>query len=80
MDKNFLKNIENVTGVKADNILQVAKSFQQADFKDEKTVRNLIHQISKMANKPVTKKMEDQLTKAILSKNIPNLNELKKKL
>jgi hypothetical protein len=78
VDKKFMKNIENVAGVNTNDILKVANSFQNADFSDEKTVRRIIQQVSKLANKPVSKQMEDKLVKAIVSKNVPSMDQIKK--
>jgi hypothetical protein len=73
-----MKNIENVAGVNTNDILKVANSFQNADFSDEKTVRQIIKQVSKLANKPVSKQMEDKLVKAIVSKKVPSMDQIKK--
>jgi hypothetical protein len=67
MDNGFFKNIEKKTGVNMKEIFDLANSLQNANFKDEKTVRNVIRRVSKMANKPVSKDVEDQLVKTIIN-------------
>ncbi|GAA0488056.1 hypothetical protein GCM10008986_12040 [Salinibacillus aidingensis] len=79
MDRGFFQNVEKSTGVKQDDIMRLVKSVQSADLSNERTVRKLIHQVSKMANKPVSKKTEDQLVRSIMNKQIPSMNDLKKK-
>ncbi|MBA2173978.1 stage VI sporulation protein F [Halobacillus locisalis] len=64
-------NIEKKTGVKMDDIMKLAQSLQNADFQDEKTVRKVIRKVSALANKPVSKKKEDALVKAIVNGNVP---------
>lgn len=64
-------NIEKKTGVKMDDIMKLAQSLQSADFQDEKTVRKVIRKVSALANKPVSKKKEDALVKAIVNGNVP---------
>ncbi|KIL47437.1 sporulation protein [Jeotgalibacillus campisalis] len=64
----FFKRIEQKTGVSMDNVFSLAQSFQSADFKDEKTVRNLIKQVSAVANKPITKDLEDRIVETITAK------------
>ena len=59
MDNGFFKNIEKKTGVNMKDIFDLANSLQNANFKDEKTVRNVIRRVSQIANKPVNKEMED---------------------
>jgi hypothetical protein len=47
-------------------IFELANSLQNANFKDEKTVRHVIQRVSKIANKPVSREVEDQLVKTII--------------
>ncbi|MCA0968997.1 stage VI sporulation protein F [Halobacillus litoralis] len=65
-------NLEKKTGVKMDDVMKLAQSLQNANFQDEKTVRQVIQKVSKLAGKPVSKKKEDKLVKAIVSGNIPS--------
>lgn len=67
MDNGFFKNIEKKTGVNMKDIFDLANSLQNANFKDEKTVRHVIQRVSKIANKPVSKDMEDQIVKSIVN-------------
>ncbi|MBT2653890.1 MULTISPECIES: stage VI sporulation protein F [Bacillaceae] len=67
MDNGFFKNIEKKTGVNMKDIFDLANSLQNANFKDEKTVRNVIQRVSQIANKPVSKEMEDQIVKSIVN-------------
>ena len=39
MDNQFFKNVEKKTGVNMKDIMDLANSLQNANFKDEKTVR-----------------------------------------
>ncbi|MEH7385222.1 stage VI sporulation protein F [Bacillus sp. JJ1521] len=67
MDNNFFKNIEKKTGVNMQEVLQLANSLQNANFKDENTVRNVIKKVSKIAGKPVNKQMEDKIVNSIVN-------------
>ncbi len=67
MDNGFFKNIEKKTGVNMKDIFDLANSLQNANFKDEKTVRNVIRRVSQIANKPVSKEMEEQIVKSIIN-------------
>ncbi|WP_428911408.1 stage VI sporulation protein F [Niallia sp. Krafla_26] len=66
MDNQFFKNIEKKTGVNMKEILDLANSLQNANFKDEKTVRNVIKRVSKIANKPVSKDTENKIVESIV--------------
>ncbi|UII57847.1 stage VI sporulation protein F [Cytobacillus spongiae] len=66
MENNFFKNVEKKTGVNMKDIFDLANSLQSANFKDENTVRNVIKRVSQIANKPVSKEMEDQIVSSIV--------------
>ena len=66
MDNNFFKNIEKKTGVNMNDVFELANSLQNANFKDEQTVRGVIRRVSKMANKPVSTDMEDKIVESIV--------------
>jgi hypothetical protein len=66
VDQNFFKNIGNKTGVNMKDVFDLANSLQGANFKDEATVRNVIKRVSKIANKTVSREMEDKLVQSIV--------------
>lgn len=72
MSKNpFFKNIEKKTGVNMNDIFKLADSLSQANFQDEQTVRHVIHQVSQIANRPVSKEQEDKIVEAVIKNNMP---------
>jgi hypothetical protein len=86
MDNPLFKNIEKKTGVNMKEIFELANSLQNANFKDEKTVRGIIQRVSQIANKKVPKELENKMVKSItqdgknldfntLSKMMNNSNE-----
>ncbi|KAF0995962.1 stage VI sporulation protein F [Geobacillus thermoleovorans] len=66
MDQQFFKNIEKKTGVNMKDILELANSLQNANFSDEKTVRQVVKRVAQIANRKVPKELEDQIVKAIV--------------
>ena len=66
MDNGFFKNVEKKTGVNMKDIMDLANSLQNANFKDEKTVRNVIQRVSQIANKPVSKETENKIVQSIV--------------
>lgn len=66
MDNNFFKNIEKKTGVNMKDVFELANSLQNANFQDEQTVRSVIRRVSQLANKPVSKEMEQKLVESIV--------------
>lgn len=66
MQNSFFKAIENKTGVSMEELFTLANAISYADFTDEKQVRKIVKKVGKLANKPVSKELEDELTKSIL--------------
>jgi hypothetical protein len=66
VDNQFFKNMENKTGVNMKDVFELANSLQGANFKDESTVRNVIKRVSRIANKPVSREMEDKIVSSIV--------------
>ncbi|HHW37048.1 MAG TPA: stage VI sporulation protein F [Bacillales bacterium] len=78
-NNNMFGNIEKKTGVNMGEILKLANSLSNANFKDENTVRRVIQQVAQLAGKRVPKEKEDMLVKSIISNNMPmDLNALTK--
>ncbi|CAM4106989.1 stage VI sporulation protein F [Bacillus manliponensis] len=71
MDNNLFNNIEKESKVNKDDIFKLAASVQNANLRDEKVLRQLIHQVSVMAGRDVSKEKEDQIVNAIISNNMP---------
>ncbi|CQR46699.1 hypothetical protein BN1058_00972 [Paraliobacillus sp. PM-2] len=69
--KNMFDQIQKNSSISPEQILKIANSVQNADFSDEKTVRNLVKQLAKMANKPISKEKEDKLVQSITKNNVP---------
>lgn len=67
MDNHFFKNVEKKTGVNMKDILDLANSLQGANFQDERTVRNVIRRVARIANKPVSREMEDKIVRTIIN-------------
>nr|WP_035663983.1 stage VI sporulation protein F [Halalkalibacter akibai] len=65
--------MENKTGVKMTDVLKLANSFQNANFQDENTIRRVVQEVSAVANKKVSKEMEDQIVQTLL-KDSNNIN------
>jgi len=66
MNNDFFKNVEKKTGVNMKDIFDLANSLQGANFQDERTIRNVIKKVSRLANKPVSKQLEDKIVQSII--------------
>lgn len=81
--KGMFDKIQKNTNIRPEEVYKVADSVKNADFSDEKTVRNLVRQLSQMANKPLSKEREDKIVQSIVKNKMPGdmntLNNLFKK-
>lgn len=68
---NFFKRVENKTNVNKDTILSLAKKLQNSDMKDEKTLHNVIQEISNITGKEVSKEKEEKIINAIVNDKVP---------
>ncbi len=68
---NFFKRVENKTNIDKNTIMSLAQKIQNSNMKDEKTLREVIKEISTMTGKEVTKEKEDKIINAIMKDNVP---------
>ena len=66
---NFFKKIEKKTNVDKDSILSLAKKLQEGDMKNEDTLREVIHDISKITGREVTEEKEQKIVDTVLANN-----------
>ena len=72
MFKDSLFNkIEQKTSINKETILRLANKIQQNDMKDEKTLREVIKDLSSMTGKEVSKEKEDKIIEAIVNDKVP---------
>ena len=69
-------NFGKIMGLIADNninpddVFALVEKIKTVDLKDEGNLRNLIREVSKIANKPIDKMKEDKLVQKILKDGI----------
>lgn len=69
---SFFKKVEDKTNVNKDVILSLASKLQQSNMKDEKTLREVVKEISNITGKSVSKEKEDKIIKTIIDDNVPD--------
>jgi len=67
----FFRRIENKTNVSKDTILSLAEKIQKNDMKNENTLREIIHELSSITGKNVSKEKEDKIISAVINDKIP---------
>ena len=68
----FFKKVEKKTNVDKDTILSLAKKIQDGNMKDEKTLRQVVSEISALTGREVSKEKEDKIVNTIINDNVPN--------
>ncbi len=68
---NFFNRVQKKTNVDKDTIMSLAKKLQESDMKDEKTLREVIKDISNMTGKEVSKEKEDKIINTIIKDQVP---------
>ena len=69
---NFFKRIEKKNNVDKNTILDLADKLQKSNMKDEKVLREVIGDLSKMTGREVSKEKEQKIIETILNDKVPN--------
>ena len=68
---NFFKKVEKKTNVNKETILSLASKLQGSNMKDEKVLKEVISDISKMTGREVSKEKEKKIIDTILNDKVP---------
>jgi hypothetical protein len=68
---SFFNRVEKKTNVNKNTILELAKKLQDSDLKNEGTLREVIHELSMMTGKEVSKEKENKIIEAVVNDNVP---------
>ena len=67
----FFNKVEKKTNVNKETILKLAKKLEENDLKCEKTLREVINELSKLTGKSVSKEKTDKIIQAVKEDKIP---------
>ena len=73
---SFFKKVEDKSGVDKNTIISLANKLQNSNMKDEKVLRDLVHEISDLTGKEVSSEKEDKIVNAILKDNVPDVDKM----
>lgn len=77
--KKLMEKIEENSQVSMDEIIRIAQAVQHSDLTDEYTVRQLVRQLTSIANRPITREKEDEIVQSIINQDIPtSIDELQR--
>ncbi|MBR2833435.1 MAG: stage VI sporulation protein F [Bacilli bacterium] len=68
---NFFDRVEKKSGVGKQTILDLATKLQQNDLKNEKTLREVISELSQMTGRQLSKEKEDKIVEAVINDKVP---------
>lgn len=70
MNFGRILNMVAENNINPQDLFALVERIKSSDLKDEQNLRNIIREVSKIANRPIDKTKEDQLVKKILNDGI----------
>ncbi len=67
----FFKKVENKTNVDKETILSLAKKLQGSNMKNEETLKEVIHDISKITGREVSPEKEKKIINTVINDGVP---------
>ena len=72
LDDNFFGKVKDKTNVDKDTLYDLAKRLNKDNMKDEKVLRSIIRDLSKITGKSVSVDKEQKIIDTIINDNVPN--------
>ena len=70
--ESLFNRIKKKNNIKKETILSLADKLKQNNLKDEKSIREIIQEISHLTGKEVSKEKENKIIEAIQNNEVPN--------
>ena len=71
MKDSLLDRIEEKTNVNRYTIINLAHKLQSGDYKNEDTLRSIIHELSDITGREVSQEKEDKIISMIVNDKVP---------
>ncbi|SDI97987.1 stage VI sporulation protein F [Salimicrobium halophilum] len=71
MSEGIFDYLKNQANIDKSEIYQMVDAVQHADMNDEQTVRRIVRQLSRLANKRISSSKEDKIVEAIVKNQVP---------
>ena len=72
MNENFFDRLKSKTSVDKETIISLARKLQEVDYKNEDTLREIIHELSIITGKEVSLEKEEKIINMIVNDKVPN--------
>lgn len=71
MNDNLFNRIEEKTKVNKDTIISLARKLQEGDYKNENTLKDIIHELSAITGREVSDEKEKKIIDMIVNDKVP---------
>lgn len=71
MNDNLFNRIEEKTKVNKDTIISLARKLQEGDYKNENTLKDIIHELSAITGREVSTEKEKKIIDMIVNDKVP---------
>ncbi len=71
MNDNIFKRIEEKTNVDRDTIINLARKLQNGNYKNEQTLKEIIHELSDITGIEVSNEKEEKIINTIINDKVP---------
>ena len=72
MNDNIFKRIEEKTNVDRDTIMNLARKLQNGNYKNEQTLKEIIHELSEKTGIEVSTEKQEKIINTIINDKVPN--------
>ena len=72
VNDNIFKRIEEKTNVDRDTIINLARKLQNGNYKNEQTLKEIIHELSDITGIEVSTEKEEKIINTIINDKVPN--------
>ncbi|WP_138419576.1 stage VI sporulation protein F [Aquibacillus sediminis] len=70
MNEDMFKKVEKKTGVDINRAAKLASAYNGKNLQDERTARQLVKQVGKLAGKRVPKETEDMIVNMLMNNKV----------
>ena len=70
MHFNNILNFIAENNIEPEQVFNLVEKVKRTDLGDERNIRDIIHEVSKLTNRPVSKEKEDEIVRKVVENGI----------
>ena len=70
MNFNRILNFIAENNIEPEQVFNLVEKVKRTDLSDERNIRDIIHEVSKLTNRPVSKEKEDEIVRKVVENGI----------